>query len=156
MLAAVLQEAAGQSAYDFTMEHLFGPLGIENFEWGEDAQGIVDGGNGLSLTVRDAAKLGQLFLDGGSWRGLQLVPEEWVKLSTTPHADGEYDKGQYGYQWWVWQFGGEDVYYALGYAGQFVFVVPSKNLVVSIASRSIWSDFTGQVCIREVIAACVE
>ncbi len=155
MLSAVLEQAAGVSTYDFTIKHLFGPLGITSFEWGKDPQGVVDGGNGLSMNVRDAAKLGQLFLDGGNWRGRQLVPKEWVELSTAAQAAGEpYDKGQYGYQWWVWSFGGEAVYYALGYAGQFIFVVPAKNLVVSIASKSIWSDFTGQVCIREVIAAC--
>jgi hypothetical protein len=46
------------------------------------------------------------------------------------------------------------VYYALGYAGQFVFVVPDLNLVTAIASKSIWSEYTGQVCISDMIAAC--
>jgi CubicO group peptidase (beta-lactamase class C family) len=154
ILADLLEKSAGMSAYDFAVENLFAPLGIENFEWGTDPQGVVDGGNGLYLTVRDAARLGQLYLDGGSWRGLQLVPREWVEASVAPHAAGEPDKGEYGYQWWVWSFGGHEVYYALGYAGQFVFAVPDLELVVAIASKSIWSDFTGQVCIREVIGAC--
>jgi CubicO group peptidase (beta-lactamase class C family) len=154
MLAALLERAAGIPARDFADEHLLGPLGIVNYYWGEDPQGVVDGGNGISLSVRDAAKLGQLFLENGNWRGTQLVPAEWVAVSTQPHAPGEYDKGEYGYQWWVWSFAGQQTYYALGYAGQFVFVVPEKRLVVSIASKSIWSDFTGQVAIREIIAAC--
>jgi len=154
MLSDILERSAGMSTYDFAMENLFRPLGIESFEWGTDPQGVVDGGNGLSLSVRDAAKFGQLFLEGGNWRGHQLVSQEWVRESIAVHAPGEPDKGRYGYQWWIWSFGGQDVYYALGYAGQFVFVVPELNLVTAIASESIWSDFTGQVCIREIIAAC--
>lgn len=154
MLSAVLEQASGRSTEEFAVEHLFGPLGIESYEWGTDPQGIADGGNGLHLRVRDAAKIGQLYLEGGNWRGNQIIPQDWITQSTSVHAKGESDKGQYGYQWWIWTFGGHDVYYALGYAGQFIFVVPDLNLVTAIASESIWSDFTGQVCIRDVIAAC--
>jgi CubicO group peptidase (beta-lactamase class C family) len=157
MLSAVLEQAAGISTVDFALEHLFGPLGIEHFEWGKDPQGIVDGGNGVSLSVRDAAKLGQLYAENGNWRGRQLISRDWITRSIAVHAQGEPDKGRYGYQWWIRSFGdgGQyDGYYALGYAGQFIFVVPELNLVVAIASKSIWSDYTGQVCINDIIAAC--
>lgn len=57
LLSAILQEASGRNTYDYAMEHLFTPLGIESAKWDADPQGISDGGNGLNLSTRDAAKL---------------------------------------------------------------------------------------------------
>lgn len=156
MLSAVLEQATGIPTRDYAEEYLFGPIGIESAQWDQDPQGVTDGGNGLHLSVRDMARFGQLFLDEGNWRGQQIVPQSWVEVSTREHAAGEPDKGTYGYQWWIRSFGKDGAYsgyYALGYAGQFVFVVPELNLVTAITSKSVWSDYTGQVCFNEIVAA---
>ena len=137
LLAAILQESTGKSAYDFGTEHLFAPMGMDSVRWSADPQGITDGGNGISMSSRDAAKFGQLYLDGGKWRELQIIPELWVEESVTTQISRSGNSGSYGYQWWLRPFGDEnyDTYYAMGHAGQFVFVVPELDLVTVITSR---------------------
>mgnify|MGYP002508833152 CR=1 FL=1 len=94
-------------------------MGMESVIWGTDPQGIADGGNGLIMSARDAAKFGQLFLHGGIWNGRQLVPADWATESTTVKNNGAGDgTGAYGYQWWIRSFGNTDTYYAFGAWGQ--------------------------------------
>ena len=69
MLGEVVRKASGQAADEFAREHLFAPLGITKYRWGKLADGTVHTGGGLWLRPRDMAKLGQLMLDGGRWRG---------------------------------------------------------------------------------------
>jgi len=136
LLAAIIQQTTGETASDFADKHLLTPLGVETAEWRADPQGVTDGGNGISMTARDAAKFGQLYLDGGVWKGSQIVPQEWVELSTKAHNSGQNDiYGSYGYQWWVKSFGGYDAYFANGHGGQYIIVVPELELVTVITSR---------------------
>ena len=81
----------------------------------------------LRLRPHDMAKIGYLYLNGGLWDGKQLVPAAWVEASTNEHISARTLQEGYGYQWWV---DASDIYMALGYGGQFIFVVPEKDLVV--------------------------
>ena len=145
LLAAILQAATGRTMADYCEEKLFEPMGIETAYWGSDPQGITDGGNGLVISARDAAKFGQLYLDGGVWRGQQLVPADWVTASITAQNGGAGDNtGAYGYQWWMRSFttgsynnyvtpyptASYEVPFAFGYAGQFIHLVPALDMVV--------------------------
>ena len=151
LLTAALEAATGMSAQEYARINLFEPLGITNFQWDTDPQGITDGGNGLHLSTRDAARFGLLFLQNGQWQGEQIVPAEWVATSTTIQNGGAGDgTGSYCYQWWrrVYHAGGYDtytppygergfdVYYALGHGGQFLFVVPEIDLVCAITANT--------------------
>ena len=136
LLSAALQQAAGQDQLSYAKEQLFTPLGMESVTWGADPQGVIDGGNGIEMSARDAARFGQLYLDGGIWNGEQLIPADWLEESTTVRNAGPGGStGQYGYQWWVRSFGGYDTYYAFGAWGQYIFVVPELELVTVIASH---------------------
>lgn len=138
LLAAVLEQATGVSALEYGALNLFEPLGMDSVTWKTDPQGITDGGNGISMTARDAARFGQLYLEGGRWHDRQLIPAEWLKDSTSVQNAGPGGStGQYGYQWWVRSFGDGDydTYYALGARGQYILVVPQLNLVSVIASH---------------------
>lgn len=111
--------------------------------WGSDPSGVTQGGSDLHLTLQDAAKIGQLMLQGGSWKGEQLVPAGWVSAATAKHVDtvqfrdwGEDCAAGYGYQWWMNSFGG---FRAFGYAGQYIIVVPDLDLVVVLSN----DDITG-------------
>ncbi len=137
LLSAVVQERTGKTALDFANEKLFGPLGIENVTWRENPQGISIGWGGLEMIPYDMAKIGYLYLNGGEWDGGQIIPSSWVESSTTEHIDATLQDG-YGYQWWVDDDG---VYMALGYAGQFIFVMPEKSLVVVFTSDLKERDF---------------
>ena len=133
LLTAIIQEATGETAHSFAERNLFRPLGISNMEWRLDPQGISNG-NGISLTVRDLAKLGQLYLDGGRLDDMQIVPEHWVEESTSRQSPGMPGTGTYGYGWWLRELSGHDVYYAMGARGQYIFVVPKLRLVTVMTS----------------------
>lgn len=83
------------------------------------------------------AKIGYLYLRGGQWDGEQVVSSAWVEASSRKHIPGTLQDG-YGYQWWIRDDG---VYMALGYSGQFIYVVPEKDMVVVFASALPESDF---------------
>lgn len=127
---------------EFAHKNLFDALGMNSVVWGMDPQGVADGGNGIAMTVQDAARFGQLYLQGGQWNGEQLIPAQWVEQSTTAKNNGAGDgTGSYGYQWWIRSFQGYDTFYAFGAHGQFIFVVPQLELVTVIASHSLSDSY---------------
>lgn len=135
LMTAALERAVGMNALEFGKANLFEPLGMDSVDWGTDPQGIIDGGNGITMTARDAARFGQLYLDGGVWNGEQLISKEWLEQSTSVQNAGPGGStGEYGLSWWVRSFGGYDTYYAFGAWGQYIFVVPELDLVTVIAS----------------------
>jgi len=111
---------------EFARENLFHPLGISEIIWETSPQGIDIGYAGMWLKPHDMAKIGWLYLNKGKWGQKQIVPASWVDASTRGHIDAN-PVDQYGYQWWVDSAG---IYMAVGYNGQFIFVVPYKNIVV--------------------------
>jgi hypothetical protein len=86
----------------------------------------------LMLRPRDMAKIGCLYLHDGAWKGEQLLPEDWVEVSTTRQIEtrglmnAAEDDG-YGYLWWIDSFGG---FSAHGYGGQYIIVLPSLDMVI--------------------------
>jgi len=125
LLSCLITEKTGMSAAEYADEHLFGSLGITNYEWTADDAGRNWGYSSLSLRPRDMAKIGYLFLNDGEWDGEQLVSKGWVREATRYRIDANLRDG-YGYQWWV----DDDGYYlALGYMGQFIFVIPEHGIV---------------------------
>jgi CubicO group peptidase (beta-lactamase class C family) len=86
----------------------------------------------IQLSARDAARFGQLFLNDGKWGIKQIIPASWVRKSTTAYSWAKRIRQGYGYMWWTlpedtW---GPTAFYASGYGGQIIAVVPSKRLVV--------------------------
>jgi CubicO group peptidase (beta-lactamase class C family) len=154
ILSGILVKATGQSVFDFATEHLFLPLGIhvehnvvlrgkeehlaffadKNMSgWVADPQGINTAGFGLTLTPRDMAKIGQLYLNGGLWEGKQIVPTCWIEESTRKHSRCTEWKTSYGYLWWIMNEK-EQTYAAMGDGGNVIYVNTKKSLVISIAS----------------------
>ena len=91
------------------------------------------GGEGLMVTPRDMARFGYLYLNRGVWDGRQIIPAAWVNASTMDHISTgrqAYAGGKYGYQWWLGWIQSPGFYAASGYGGQYIFVIPEKNLVV--------------------------
>lgn len=129
LLIGVLQKATGIDVEAYAEAHLFGPLEITSYGWRTDSEGNNLGGRGLSLSPRDLLKLGQLYLNDGEWDGEHIVSAEWVAESTSyvMAPNGEQEMG-YGLHWWVWDEE-RTVYAAIGYGGQYVFVIPQLELV---------------------------
>jgi CubicO group peptidase (beta-lactamase class C family) len=135
-------------AREFANERLFRPLGMREIPhnpmtsfaqddvfganvtgWVHDPAGITTGGWGLTLTPRDMARFGLLYLNRGAWDGTQIVSEEWADASTAPNSNG------YGYYWWLRGEGATLSYSAAGSGGNLICCVPAKDLVVAIAAR---------------------
>ncbi|MCP4726135.1 MAG: serine hydrolase [bacterium] len=131
MLGGVIRNTTGMQAVDFAMEYLFGPLDIEYYQWLPLTDGVTGTHGALFMRSRDQAKIGQLFMNNGIWNGNRIISEEWVQNSTEPyisrHGHSDY---QYAYQWWVDIDEGLTVYYACGYGGQRIFVIPDLDMVV--------------------------
>ncbi len=133
LLSAIITEATGISTTDYAESQLFTPLGITDFLWLEDPQGIANGGSSLYLRPRDLAKIGYLYLENGTWDGQQIVPASWVRSSTYPHTELD-SETSYGYQWWLhppW-----DCYGCKGYLSQYVYVFPALDMVVVFTART--------------------
>jgi CubicO group peptidase (beta-lactamase class C family) len=128
LLAAIVQKATGMRADSFALINLLTPLGIEDYYWPINKNGYARGGGGMRLTPRDMAKLGRLHITDGQWENEQILPMAWVSESGKKHIISQHIPGfWYGYQFWVAEDG--LMYTALGYAGQWIMIVPEYDLI---------------------------
>jgi len=138
-LSEVLEKSTGMRTDQFAQERLFAPLGITDAQWVYSPLNIPQTGGGLRLSGRDLLKLGQLYLDGGSWKGRRIVNEDWVRRSTQPHARID-EATEYGYLWWLKSFkSGEKSYpsfFMSGNGGNKIVAVPGLDLVAVITSTN--------------------
>lgn len=138
MLSAIVQKVTGETVLDYLQPRLFKPLGIKNPEWETSPQGISLGGYGLYVRTEDIAKLGQLYLQKGKWNGMQLLPSSWIDLATTKQVsngsnpDNDWNQG-YGFQFWRCR---HNAFRGDGKDGQFCIVLPEKNAVIAITSKT--------------------
>ncbi len=138
LLSATITRATGMSTLAYARAVLFSPLGITRIKWETDPQGYCIGGWGLSMTAKDMATFGTLYLNHGSYGGNQLIPAEWIKSSTTEKTGmiGTYYSGWnkaygYGYLWWVRRLHNKmDFPFAMGHGGQRIVIMPDVNAVV--------------------------
>lgn len=144
MLSAIVQKVTGEKIYDYLKPRLFDPLGISGIDWETSPQGVNVGGWGLRLKTEDMAKLGQLFLQKGSWNGKQVLPAAWVEEASTMKIMQEPDASQakkdtndwvqgYCYQMWRCR---NNAYRGDGAFGQYIIVMPEKDAVVIITSET--------------------
>ncbi len=145
VLGLLLIAATGRTVASYIEEKLWHPLGMENpGYWLIDDDKVEMTFGGLNATAHDYAKLGELYLNGGNWKGNQIVPGQWVVASVTPDAphlmpgenpDSDYILG-YGYQWWVLD-GDQGEYSAIGVYNQFIYVhPPSRTVIVKLSANS--------------------
>jgi len=138
-LGPLLERATKQSIPEFARNNLFAPLGIVDIKWQFQPLGTAMTGGGLNLHSRDLLKLGQLYLNGGSWQGRQIISADWVQRSISPHAHVR-DNINYGYLWWLQTFhvGTQDVscFAMYGTGGNKVYVFPNEKLVVVVTTTN--------------------
>lgn len=154
ILSEILVRTTGKSVLDYAVENLFTPLGItvdgnviftdketqlawydtkEKHGWVADRTGVNTAGWGLSLSATDMMKLGELYRGEGQWDGKQIVSKTWVKESTTEHSRWEKISLSYGYLWWLIDEN-EHSYAAMGDGGNVIYVNPTREMVIAIAS----------------------
>ena len=158
ILSGILYEVSGMKTVDYANRYLFEPLGIAKHRnytaksaeehkaftiektpkknvWFADPQGLGTPGYGLCMSAKDMAKIGLLCLNGGNWKGQQLVSEKWIKEMTKPRkVESRYFRGMdYGYLWWIIDRN-RHIYAAIGNSGNVIYVNPDVNIVIAVAS----------------------
>lgn len=136
LLGGLLERATGERVDSFAYRELFRPLGIRPLRWQYLPLGTPQTGGGLSLRSRDYLKLAQLYLNKGVWQGKRVLSEEWVAASVRPKADVGRDGWQYGYLWWLKDFGTPakpcPAYLMMGSGGNKICVLPTLDVAVVI------------------------
>ncbi|WP_031555087.1 serine hydrolase domain-containing protein [Parvularcula oceani] len=134
LLAAALTEATGRSLLALARDWLGEPLGIEVPPWTRAPEGVYMGGNNMALSPRGLLAFGEVYRRGGIYGGQRVLREDWIEASWTPRVRSPWSGGAYGYGWWIGSAGGHRIYYAWGYGGQMVYVIPDLGLTVVMTS----------------------
>jgi CubicO group peptidase (beta-lactamase class C family) len=142
VLAAIIQKVSGKPIDAFAREYLFGPLGIERFQWltVSATSEMPSAAAGLRLRSRDLLKLGLLYQQEGKWNGRQIVPVWWADSTLQEHIDrnGLGGKGGYGFQFWVFPYqlkdGIDEVPSCVGNGDQKEFIDRKHDLVVVVTA----------------------
>jgi CubicO group peptidase (beta-lactamase class C family) len=136
LLSAILTKASGKNTLALAREW-FRPL--EDFRigaWDRDPQGIYLGGNQMAMTARSLLAFGELYRNGGvTPGGDRLLSQGWIDQSWTPRTNSVFNGDGYGYCWFLRDMAGEKTFYAWGFGGQMLYIVPSRKLSVVMTSR---------------------
>lgn len=144
-----------QEYLDFPYTALIDKIGMHSMLLEADAVGNYVGSSYGWASTRDWAKFGQLYLNKGNWNGEQLFAPEWIDYVTTPTIKSD---GEYGAHFWLNSSGNypdvpEDLFSANGYQGQYVFVIPSKDLVVVRTGLAETPDFDTNAFLKALLKA---
>lgn len=169
LLSAIITRSTGQSAQSFANERLFAPIGMRiipdyemkeyDFEhlfgkkvrgWVKDPEGNSTGGWGLTLSPRDMARFGVLYMKRGMWGNHQIISSSWIDESTAMNLN------HYGYLWWLREEDGILAYMALGDGGNVICCIPDQDLVIAIASEFITNPRDRWPLMREIISAVID
>lgn len=137
LIANAIEEQSALKLETFTETHIFQAIGISDYSWLETPEGHSTGAYGLYLKPRDHARIGQLVLNGGLWKGSQVVAAAWISEAVSTQVSSlpsdkyaEIQNLQYGYYWWV--VPEMSAYTTWGHGGNFAFIIPAKNLVIVV------------------------
>lgn len=140
ILSWIMRQKTGDGYHSLPYQRLFKRIGMHSAILEPDPSGTFVGSSFCYATARDWARFGLLYLNDGVWDGSHILPEGWVQYTATPAPAAP--RGEYGAQWWLnagaagnptnrtYPNVPTDSFQAEGFEGQFVFVVPSKNLVL--------------------------
>jgi len=152
ILSAIIQRQTGMNFSEWIKNKIFNPLNITKFKWENSPQGICLGASGLFLCNKDLHKIAKLLLRKGmTENGNQLIEESWVEDISTPKVltanlpeyinkqDRSLNKMAYGYHLWICGDGSATYpkthYFVDGTDGQFLIMVPPKNMTITILSN---------------------
>ena len=155
IMADVLQKLYGTPLNKLVEEKLWKPLGAEHTAyWGKDRKdGDFKAFCCLYATARDFARIGQLWLDSGEWKGTRIVPLDYWKESITPAPlmDDRKPNQRHGFYWWLGSVDSMPFYYCRGFRGEYTVVLPQEHLVM-VRTGMIHEDRTPDLVPEDVLA----
>lgn len=163
LLSSILEHAHGTLLESVVQNELFGPLGIDQFQWSRGGGSRVMAYAGLELRTQDLLKLAWVMADGGQWRGTRVLGSGWVADSIQPKVNTSWgapplSETGYGYLWFTGMVKDRPVAWAWGYGAQFAFVVPSLQLAIATAAKAPPPRELGaqNAAVMELVARIVE
>ena len=129
IVSKAVQNSTGMPMAAFAERTLFSPLGITNYVWPSDPNGVTRGWGDLQLETRDLAKIGYLALHDGVWDGTRILPAGWIARTTQPLSQFN-ATDSYGIGWWTHPKAPPGFYEGIGRGGQRLSIWPAKNLIV--------------------------
>lgn len=151
LLAVIVARAVDSDLESYAQENLFSAIDTEVGRWSRDADGYVFGSFELSVTARDMAKFGLLYLDGGEYEGKQVLSADWVRESLQRYSEGIRRAGWtsskmgryfteigYGYQWWSARVGEHHIDYAAGHGGSLIVLLHDLDMIIVTTADPLW------------------
>jgi CubicO group peptidase (beta-lactamase class C family) len=143
--------------YRYPREALFNKTGMKSAVFEIDASGTFVGSSYVYATMRDYARFALLYLNRGNWMGEQLLPPDWIDYTVSP-AEGS--EGKYGAFFWLNLSGDQpdaprDTYMCKGHDGQYIFIIPSKQLIVIRTGYSKQHEFDTNLMLKGILE-CLE
>ncbi len=131
--------ATCKSLSDYLYEKIWEPYGMESKAawWLDSPDGNEIGGSGFSAVLRDYARFGQFFLEGGKAGGKQILPEGWTEMAGQPTTLENGETVDYGLMWWpAWTQKSKEnkAFQAVGIHGQVIHIDPEEDVVIAISS----------------------
>lgn len=139
LLDALIEAASGLPTARFAARALFDRLGMADTSLNLDEKGHAWTYADMRTTTRDMARIGQLMLEGGLWRGKRILGAAYIEKATSPSPT----KKEMGYLWWILYDRGKILgYYASGYLNTDIYVLPRRELVI-VRTQSPLKGYTG-------------
>ena len=162
ILSWIIRQTIDEEEYaSFPFNALFYKIGMHHTLVEPDASGTYVGSSYIMATARDYARFGLLYYNDGVWNGERILPEGWVKQTSTPPASNALQN--YGYQFWINGFDKDhptqikypdvprDMYYCDGFGDQYIYIIPSKKLVVVRLGLTLDKSFDGNEFLKSII-----
>ena len=133
VLGMVVRGATGRDIPGLLTEKIIAPLGLEAAPYYlSDGDGVAFVLGGLNMRTRDYARFGLMYEQKGMYGGRQVVPSDWVRLSTRASAPTLPGKMGYGYQWWIPVGAPDGVFMARGIYGQYIYIDQDRDAVIVV------------------------
>ncbi len=139
MLGAIIHAKTGQNLEAFLKPRFFDKLGITGYDWEKSPEGLNTAGYGLRVKTEDISKLGQFYLQNGTWLGDEILSEEWVTEASTKHTESQAGNGDWsqGYGYQFWRCKPEPGFYrGDGAFGQYCIIIPQYEMTIAVTSES--------------------
>ncbi|GIN88246.1 6-aminohexanoate-dimer hydrolase [Heyndrickxia sporothermodurans] len=135
LLSAIISKSTGLTMSNFAQTNLFSPLEIIDAEWESDPQGITVGSTGLKISFESLIKISQLLVNNGLENTNEIIPNDWINVSTTNGIPTNLSYGDYGFGWWIKTYKDNEVYRALGSGGQQILIYPKERISIIVTAN---------------------
>lgn len=134
LLSAIISKTTGLSMSKFAQSNLFSPLEINDIEWETDPQGVTVGSTGLKISFKSLKKIAQILVTNGIEKTNDIIPNDWINLSTENSIRTNLSYGDYGFGWWIKTYKDSKIYRALGSGGQQILIYPKERISIIITA----------------------